>query len=76
MVDKTVGQRNYFCFHDYEYILDISRQNQLLSAPYSLEKGLQEEFLWYKTHHDSIDYRRNYIRFIDEELAPIHIIKK
>ncbi len=68
MVDKTVGQRNYFCFHDYEYVLDIS----LLSATYPLEKGLQEEFNWYKNNHDSIDYRRNYTEFIDEQLANIH----
>ena len=67
-VDKSVNQRDYFCFYDYAYTLDISRQYQLMPNVISLEQGLQEEFLWYKENPDSIGYRKNYTTFIDEQL--------
>lgn len=67
-VDKSVFQRNYFCFHDYEYVLDVSRQRQLMPETMPLERGLREEWEWYKDHPDSV-YRRNpYMEYIDNNL--------
>lgn len=67
-VDKSVFQRNYFCFYDYEYVLDVSAQNELMPDTIPLYDGLKAEFEWYKDNTDSI-YRRNpYIEFIQNNL--------
>ncbi|MBQ9901084.1 MAG: NAD-dependent epimerase/dehydratase family protein [Clostridia bacterium] len=67
-VDKSVFQRNYFCFHDYDYALDVSRQSEFMPDTLPLEQGLREEFAWYKDHPDSV-YRRNpYMEYIDTNL--------
>ncbi len=68
-VDRSVFQRKYFCFHDYEYVLDVSRQSELMPETMPLEQGIKEEFEWYKDHPDSV-YRRNpYMEFIDSYLC-------
>lgn len=68
-VDRSVFQRNYFCFHDYEYVLDVSGQTALMPDTMPLEQGLKEEFEWYKDNPDSV-YRRNpYMEFIDSHLC-------
>ena len=68
-VDRSVFQRNYFCFHDYEYVLDVSRQSALMPDTLPLEQGLKEEFEWYKNNPDSV-YRRNpYMEYIDSHLC-------
>lgn len=67
-VDQSVFQRSYFCFHDYDYVLDVSRQSELMPDTIPLEQGLQEEFEWYKANPDSV-YRRNpYMEYIDNNL--------
>ena len=67
-MDKSVFQRNYFCFHDYDYALDVSRQSEFMPDTLPLEQGLREEFAWYKDHPDSV-YRRNpYMEYIDTNL--------
>ncbi len=65
-VDKNVPQRDYFCFYDYEYILDVSKQNELMPETISLEQGLKEEFEWYKNNLDSIYNRKPYVEYIDK----------
>lgn len=67
-VDKSVPQREYFCFHDYEYALDVSRQSELMPETVPLEQGLQEEFFWYKAHPDSVYNRKPYMEYIDTRL--------
>ena len=68
-VDRSVFQRSYFCFHDYEYVLDVSRQSALMPDTLPLEQGLKEEFEWYKNNPDSV-YRRNpYMEYIDSHLC-------
>ena len=67
-VDRSVFQRNYFCFHDYEYVLDVSRQSALMPDTMPLEQGLKEEFEWFRDNPDSV-YRRNpYMEYIDSNL--------
>lgn len=68
-VSKKIPKRNYFCFYDYEYILDVSEQNQLMPETISLEYGLKEEFEWYKNHKDSIYNRKPYLEYIDKNIS-------
>ena len=68
-VDKIISQRNYFCFYDYEYTLDVSKQYALMPDTISLAGGLKEEFLWYKDHPDSVYSRKPYMEYIDEHLV-------
>ena len=68
-VSKDIPQRNYFCFYDYEYILDISRQNALMSDTVPLEQGLKKEFEWYRNNPDSVYNRKPFLEFIDNNLA-------
>lgn len=58
-------QRKYFCFYDYEYALDIGRQEQLLHGTVPLEDGLAEAYVWYRNHQDQVN-RKGYMEFIDE----------
>ena len=67
-VDKDVFQRDYFCFHNYEYALDVSRQNILMPDTIPLRQGLQEEFDWYLENPDSIYFKKPYTDFIDSKL--------
>lgn len=67
-VDKTMPQRDYFCFYDYEYVLDVSKQNELMPTTVTFEKGLKEEYKWYKNNKNSIYNRKPYFEFIDEQL--------
>lgn len=70
-VDKSIPQRDYFCFYDYEYVLDVTKQNELMPETLPLEKGLKEEFDWYKNNLDSVYNRKPYIKYIDKHLNKI-----
>lgn len=70
-VDKTVAQRDYFCFYDYEYVLDVSRQTALMPSFVPLEQGLREEFAWYQSNPGSVYNRKPYMAFIDENFNTI-----
>lgn len=67
-VHKEINQRSYFCFTDYEYKLDISKQSEVLGETITLEEGLREAFLWYKDNQDKVN-RKPYFEFIDEHFA-------
>lgn len=67
-VDKNIPQRDYFCFYDYEYELDVTKQYELMGETVPLEKGLAEEFKWYKNNPDSVYYRKPYIKYIESNL--------
>lgn len=67
-VNKEIPQRDYFCFYPYEYALDVSKQNKLMTNTVSLEQGLKEEFEWYKSNPDSVYYRKPYIEYIEKNL--------
>lgn len=58
------NQRDYFSFHDYEYYLDITKQNELIDNTKNLEVGLRESFEWYIKHSEEVS-RKNYIDFIE-----------
>lgn len=67
-VSKDIPQRNYFCFYDYEYVLDVSKQSGLMPDTVPLEQGLKEEFEWYKNNPESVYFRKPYVEFIEENL--------
>ena len=66
-VYEDIEQRNYFSFHDYEYFLDVSKQQQLLDELTPMEKGLEASAKWYATNEADVK-KKQYFEFIDENL--------
>ncbi len=66
-VSKNISQRNYFCFYDYEYYLDVTKQKSLLYKTTDLKIGLEKSYQWYKNNKEKVT-RKNYFEFIDNEL--------
>ena len=66
-VDSGIPQRSYFPFHDYPYVLDISKQNELMKTTIPLFDGLCESYEWYKNNREEIR-RKPLIDFIRENL--------
>lgn len=66
-ITKEINQRNYFCFYNYEYVLDVTKQCELMPDTVPLDKGLAEEFQWYKNNQGSVS-RKNYFEYIDTQL--------
>ena len=66
-VSKNIPQRNYFCFYDYEYYLDVTKQKSILENTTPLKIGLQKSYEWYKNNKDKVN-KKNYFEFIDKEL--------
>lgn len=63
-VDSGIEQRKYFCFYDYEYKQDVTKQSELLKDTIPLKEGLTEAYQWYKEHKDEVN-RKAYIEYID-----------
>ena len=59
------NQRDYFSFYDYEYVLDVSRQNSLLPQEKDLYEGLKESYEWYRNHTEDV-VKKDYIKFIQD----------
>lgn len=64
-VNDDTDQRKYFCFYDYEYCLDVSRQNAIFSPTVSLDDGLKESSEWYQEHEKGVN-KKNYFDYIDQ----------
>ena len=67
-VSKNIEQRNYFSFHDYEYALDVQKQQQLLPDTVPLEDGLKECSSWYMEHENEVK-KKPYLQYIDEHMT-------
>ena len=67
-VDKSVEQRKYFSFYDYEYFLDIKKQRSFYPDTISLEDGLMESARWYLENEEDVR-KKPLMKFIDDELA-------
>lgn len=67
-VYEDIEQRNYFSFYNYEYYLDVQKQQTLFSRTISLEDGLQEAAEWYVANEDEV-VKKPYLEYIDENLA-------
>lgn len=67
-VDKEVEQRKYFPFYDYEYCLDVQRQQEIFPQITPLQEGLQEAAAWYLSHEGEVN-KKPYLAYIDENLV-------
>lgn len=61
-------QRNYFSFYDYEYYLDISKQEKMMKETKPLAEGLKESYLWYQNNKDKV-LTKEFIKYIDDNLC-------
>lgn len=66
-VDTSHPQRSYFPFYDYEYRLDVSKQQALMPDTKSLSLGLQESYEWY-IRHENLVIQKPYLEYINQNL--------
>lgn len=66
-VTENINQRDYFSFLDYGYVLDVTKQQELMPDVKPLEQGLKESYQWYKSHKELVR-RKEYISYIKENL--------
>lgn len=59
--------RSYFCFRDYGYMLNTSRQHELMPNEKPLETGLAEAYEWYRENRDKVR-KKDYLEYIDANL--------
>lgn len=67
-VYEDIEQRNYFSFYNYEYYLDVQKQQKLFPQTILLEDGLREAAEWYLANEEEV-MKKPYIQYIDENLA-------
>ena len=67
-VYEDIEQRNYFSFYNYEYYLDVSRQNKIYPETISLEDGLRDSVKWYLEHSTEVN-KNPYFKYINENLV-------
>ena len=60
-------QRRYFCFHDYEYCLDVKKQMALMPEVKPLAEGLKESYAWYRDHAEEIT-AKPYMEYADTKI--------
>lgn len=64
---KDCFARNYFCFYDMDYRLDVLRMLGLMTDVKPLAEGICEEYEWYKENRGAVS-KRNYFEYINENL--------
>ncbi|MBP3870371.1 MAG: NAD-dependent epimerase/dehydratase family protein [Faecalicoccus sp.] len=64
-VHQEIDQRKYFPFYEYEYYLDVTKQNQILTDTMSMEKGLGLCYEWYLNHKNEVK-RKPLLEFIEQ----------
>lgn len=62
-VQEKADQASYFCFRDYEYMLDVKKQMSVLTHVKDFREGLFESFLWHQSHPEDVK-RMPYLDFI------------
>lgn len=66
-VSTEHAYRSYFCFANYDYVLDVSRQQEILADTKPLAEGLREAYAWYEKNKEQVN-RRDYFSYIEKEL--------
>lgn len=66
-VYDEIEQRQYFSFYNYEYALDVQKQEAIMPDIKPLKEGLQEALTWYSKNSDKV-WKKPYMEFIDREL--------
>lgn len=64
-VAEDIEQRSYFPFYDYEYVLDVTRQQSLMPELLPLNEGLKRSYEWYIKNREAVR-RKPLMEFIDE----------
>ena len=67
-VHEDIEQRNYFSFYNYEYYLDVSKQEEWMPQVKSLETGLKEAFDWYRSNSDQVN-KKPFLEYIDKNMT-------
>ncbi len=62
-------QRSFFPFHEYEYFLDVSRQQQLMPDVKPLDVGLRESWEWFRGHREDVVVKP-LKEYIDSRILP------
>ncbi len=66
-VPSEIDQRNYFPFRDYEYILDVEKQQEIMTDVKPLEISMAESYEWFKNNRDKV-VQKDYLKFIQNNL--------
>ena len=66
-VKPEINQRMYFPFRNYEYILDVTRQTEIMPDVKPLEIGLQQSYEWYRNNRELI-VCKDYLQYIKNNL--------
>lgn len=53
-VSADVPQRSYFPFYDYDYVLNVAKQDALMPEKIPLYEGLCEAYAWYKDNKSAV----------------------
>lgn len=59
------NQKDYFSFYNYEYTLDVSKQNELLPKQKDLFEGLKESYEFFKENSNEVS-KKGYIEYIQQ----------
>ena len=62
-VHEELNQRDYFCFYDYEYALDVTGQRRWLPKTKDLKAGLTESYDWYRENEGEVR-KKDFINFL------------
>ena len=60
-------QRSFFCLHDYDYYLDVTRQTALMPDVKPLAEGLRESCAWYRENREA-SRKRPYTEYIQQNI--------
>lgn len=65
LAPKEHFARNYFCFYDYDYTLDVAEMLKLMPETKTLKQGICEEYEWYLQNPSAVS-KRGYIDYINK----------
>ena len=60
-------QYRYFCFRDFDYYLDVTKQANLMPDVKPLAEGIKESWEWFRQNRDAV-MRRPYAQYIDANI--------
>lgn len=66
-VSSDIEQRNFFSFYNYEYYLDVHKQQEIYPNTISLDEGLRQAAKWYLANEADV-YKKPYFEYIDNNL--------
>ena len=66
-VSAEIELRNYFSFYDYEYCLDVEKQQKIYQDTVPLKQGLKESAEWYLDNEEAVR-KKPYFKYIEEKL--------